>query len=69
MYISNLPYAYKSGHNCAGEKAYYYCHYCDLDLTGYECRYIAAGPIYANGEQAPCPRCGKENPINRDDDF
>lgn len=54
--------------NYAGENAYYYCHYCGIELFSEEVGDVVAGTIYANGEFAPCPECGKENSIDRDDE-
>jgi len=68
MELSQLKYAYKSGHNYAGPKATYYCHHCDLDLHGEEevC-FVAAGDRYADGEHSKCPRCGETNLVEWDD--
>jgi len=54
--------------NFAGENAYYYCHYCGIELTGEEVGQIVAGDNYNNGEFAPCPECNNENSIDRDDE-
>ncbi len=54
--------------NFAGENAYYSCTKCDVELLGEQVGYVAAGRYCANGEQAPCPECGGENPIDRDDE-
>lgn len=63
------PYGYfYEGGNYAGPNAYYQCSYCDLNLIGDEVSMVAAGSNYANGEHAPCPRCGEENEVDRDDD-
>jgi predicted RNA-binding Zn-ribbon protein involved in translation (DUF1610 family) len=52
--------------NFAGDDAYYHCNSCGLELNGEEVGEVAAGSNYANGEFAPCPECGKENSIDRD---
>lgn len=54
--------------NFAGEKAYYACVGCGLELLGDEVGDVAAGDNYANGEFAPCPKCGVLNSIDRDDE-
>ena len=64
-----LPYAYtyKQG-NPAGKKAHFSCSHCDFELLGEEVKIVAAGTDYADDEWAPCPRCGEENPVERDDE-
>ena len=54
--------------NFAGEDAYYSCHSCGYELAGEEVGEVAAGRNCANGEFAPCPACGEENSIDRDDE-
>jgi len=54
--------------NFAGENAYYHCDSCGLELNGDEVGSVAAGRSYANGEFAPCPKCGYENSIDRDNE-
>jgi hypothetical protein len=66
--MRDLKYAYKSGKNPWGDNANYHCHYCDLELFGEEVGFVAYGRECANGEFSPCPRCGKENGVNRDDE-
>jgi hypothetical protein len=66
--IKKMPHAYThSNGNPCGDDADYSCSYCGLHLIGDEVRWVAAGPTYANGEFAPCPNCGEENSIDRDD--
>jgi hypothetical protein len=60
-------HAYTPGNNPAGPNANYYCHHCDLDIDGEEVGFVAAGTNYANGEHSPCPRCGEENFVERDE--
>jgi len=59
-------YTYGRGGNPAGENAYYHCSHCDLELHGKHVGYVSAGSMYANGEHSKCPRCGEENPTERD---
>jgi hypothetical protein len=66
--LRELKYSYTPGNNPAGEKAYYHCSHCDLELHGEAIGYVGAGSMYANGEHAPCPSCGEENSIERDED-
>ncbi len=54
--------------NFAGEDAHYYCDKCGIELNGEEVGNVGAGRFYANGEFAPCPVCGGENSIDRDDE-
>ncbi len=67
MNIQDLKYAYTPGNNPAGENAYYHCSHCGIELHGEEIGYVAAGTNYANGEHSACPRCGLENPVERDE--
>ncbi len=53
--------------NFAGENAYYSCDYCGLEIIGEEVGDVEAGRNCANGEFAPCPTCGEENSVDRDD--
>lgn len=68
MDLSKMKYAYKAGKNPAGDRAYYSCGHCDLMLVAEEVGYVAAGTTYANGEFSPCPNCGNENSVDRDED-
>lgn len=54
--------------NAAGEKAYYSCNSCGIELNGEEVAHIAAGYNYANGEFCPCPECSTLNSIDRDNE-
>ena len=65
--LLGMPHSYKRGNNPAGENARYYCNFCGLELYGDQVGYVAAGAIYANGEPPPCPQCGEENSVDRDD--
>ncbi len=60
-----MPFAYKRGTNPTDENSYYSCSYCDLELLEELVGFVAAGPTYANGEFAKCPRCGEENYVKR----
>ena len=53
--------------NICGENAVYRCHFCDLELLADDVNIVVAGSNCANGEFAPCPECGFENLIDRDD--
>ena len=66
--LREMKFSYTLGNNPAGENAYYHCSYCDLELHGDAIGYVGAGSMYANGEHAPCPSCGEENSIERDED-
>ena len=66
-YLVMLPYSYRMGNNPCGDNAGYYCHSCDLELFGREIGYVVSGTEYANGEYSKCPRCGKENYVERDE--
>lgn len=67
--IKKMPHAYTYGNgNPCGDMAHYHCSYCDLELLGEDVRWVAAGNTYANGEFAPCPNCGEENHIDRDEE-
>jgi hypothetical protein len=52
--------------NFAGGNASYCCDGCGLELNGEEVGEVAAGDNKANGEFAPCPKCHKQNSIDRD---
>lgn len=65
--LSNSKHGFHLGTNSAGSNAEYNCSSCDIDLVGSDIGYVAAGNNYANGEFAPCPRCGCENQVYRDD--
>jgi len=64
--LVKMKYAYTYGGNPAGDNAYYHCSHCDLELHGNHVAYVGAGTNYANGEHSKCPRCGEENPTERD---
>jgi len=55
--------------NLAGDEAYYLCHSCGIELNGEEVGDVVAGRNCANGEFAPCPVCGYESPIDRDNEL
>lgn len=66
--LATMIYAYKNGPYPSGPNAYYYCETCGLELNGDDVGFVAAGDIYTNGEFAPCPQCGNEHSIERDDE-
>ena len=55
--------------NLSGDEAYYLCHSFGIELNGDEVGDVVAGRNGANGEFAPCPVCGYENPIDRDNEL
>jgi len=65
--LGNLPYAYTLGNNPYTEDSEYYCHSCGLHLHGEEVGYVAYGRNCANGEHSPCPACGEENSVDRNE--
>jgi len=63
--LCDMPHAYTAGTNPYTDKSTYSCSECELDLDGAEIGCVAAGNNYANGEWAPCPRCGSANYVDR----
>ena len=53
--------------NHVGDNAYYHCGSCGIELNSQEVAYVEAGRNCASGPLAPCPECGSENSIDRDD--
>lgn len=51
--------------NTDDNEAYYTCESCGIELNGEDVDAVHAGSNKANGEFAPCPACGSENPIDR----
>lgn len=66
--LASSLHGYRAGTNPAGPEAEFRCSDCSLELFGEDVGYVAAGNNYANGEFAPCPRCGKEYQVYRDDE-
>jgi len=66
--LAGMKHSCRSGTNPAGPEARFSCSHCGLELFGDEIGYVAAGTNYANGEFAPCPKCGEEGSIERDDE-
>lgn len=66
--LAGMKHADRSGQSPAGKDAYYHCDACGLELNGLEVGYVAAGRNLANGEHAPCPKCGSENSVDRNEE-